>query len=96
MFFTFCQYCLLSSLIKNFTFTSIIVNLTLLLNKIIILFFLLTKFYKYKSIIKLNIIAVFNKLSMHFKNKSLITFIYTLKLYKYYDFSFNLINDSIN
>ena len=57
---------------------------------------ILTKFIKYKYITKLNIIAVFNKFRMHSKNKSLITFICSLKIYKYYVLSFDLTNNFFN
>ena len=46
----------------------------------------LIKLIKCKYITKLNIIAVFNKLRMHLKNENLITFICSLKVYKYYIF----------
>ena len=57
---------------------------------------ILTKFIEYKYITKLNIIATFNKFRMHSKNKNLITFICSLKIYKYYVFSFDLTNDFFN
>ena len=47
---------------------------------------ILIKFIECKYITKLNIIAVFNKLRMHLKNKNLITFICSLKIYKYHVF----------
>ena len=56
----------------------------------------LIKFIECKYITKLNIIAVFNKFRMHSKNENLITFIYSLKIYKYYVLSFNLTNDFFN
>ena len=56
----------------------------------------LIKFIKCKYIMKLNIIAVFNRLQMHSKNKNLIIFIFSLKVYKYYVLSFNLTNDFFN
>ena len=56
----------------------------------------LIKFIKCKYIMKLNIIAIFNKFRMHSKNKNLITFICSLKVYKYYILSFNLTNDFFN
>ena len=57
---------------------------------------ILIKFIEYKYITKLNIIAVFNKLRMHSKNKNLITFICSLEIYKYYVLSFNLTNGFFN
>ena len=56
----------------------------------------LIKLIKCKYITKLNIIAVFNKLQMHSENKNLITFICSLKIYKYHILSFNLTNDFFN
>ena len=56
----------------------------------------LTKLIKCKYIIKLNIIAVFNKLRMHSKNENLITFICSLKIYKYHVLSFDLTNGLFN
>ena len=57
---------------------------------------ILIKFIEYKYITKLNIIAAFNKLQMHLKNENLITFICSLKIYKYHVLSFNLTNDFFN
>ena len=54
---------------------------------------ILIKLIKCKYITKLNIIAIFNKFRMHSKNKNLTTFIYSLKIYKYHVFSFDLTND---
>ena len=48
----------------------------------------LIKFIKCKYIMKLNIIAIFNKFRMHLKNENLITFICSLKVYKYHVFFF--------
>ena len=56
----------------------------------------LIKFIECKYITKLNIIAVFNKLRMHLKNENLITFICSLKVYKYHVFSFDLTNGFFN
>ena len=56
----------------------------------------LIKFIEYKYITKLNIIAIFNKFRMHSKNENLITFICSLKIYKYHVFSFDLTNDLFN
>ena len=56
----------------------------------------LTKLIKCKYITKLNIIAIFNKLQMHLKNENLITFICSLKIYKYHVLFFNLTNDFFN
>ena len=61
-----------------------------LINKILI------KFIKCKYITKLNIIAIFNKFRMHSKNENLITFIYSLKVYKYHVLSFDLTNGFFN
>ena len=47
---------------------------------------ILIKFIKCKYITKLNIIAVFNKFRMYLKNKNLITFICSLRIYKYHVF----------
>ena len=57
---------------------------------------ILTKFIKCKYITKLNIIAIFNKFRMHSKNKNLITFICSLKVYKYHVLSFDLTNNFFN
>ena len=48
-----------------------------------------------KYFIRLNIIAIFNKLRMHLNNEDFITFIIFLEAYKYRIFSFELINDLI-
>ena len=56
----------------------------------------LIKFIEYKYIIKLNIIAVFNKLLIYLKNENLIMFIYSLETCKYHVFYFNLTNDFFN
>ena len=42
---------------------------------------------------RLNVIAVFNKLRIYIDSENLITFITTLRLYKYYVLLFNLINE---
>ena len=57
---------------------------------------ILIKLIECKYIIKLNIIAAFNKFRMYSKNENLITFICSLKVYKYYILSFNLTNDLFN
>ena len=54
---------------------------------------IIEKIIKCKHFIKLNIIAVFNKLRMHFDNENYTTFITTLSVYKYRVLSFNLINE---
>ena len=56
----------------------------------------LTKFIECKYITKLNIIAVFNKSRMYSKNENLITFICSLKVYKYHVLLFDLTNDLFN
>ena len=56
----------------------------------------LIKFIECKYITKLNIIAVFNKFWMHLKSENLITFICSLKIYKYHVVSFDLTNDLFN
>ena len=57
---------------------------------------ILIKLIECKYITKLNIIAIFNKLRIHSKNENLITFICSLKVCKYYVFSFDLTNDLFN
>ena len=47
----------------------------------------------YKYLIKLNVIVIFNKFYIYLNNENLITFITTLKFYKYYVLLFNLINE---
>ena len=54
---------------------------------------IIEKIIKCKHFIKLNIIAVFNKLRMHFDNENYIIFITILSAYKYRVFSFDLINE---
>ena len=56
----------------------------------------LIKLIECKYIMKLNIIAAFNKLRIYSKNENLITFICSLKVYKYHVLSFDLTNDSFN
>ena len=81
----FCvDYCKLNIIIKRNNYFIFLIDETL------------TKFIKCKYIIKLNIIAIFNKLRMHSENKNLITFICSLKVYKYHVFSFDLTNDFFN
>ena len=54
---------------------------------------IIEKIIECKHFIKLNIIAVFNKLRMHFDSENYTTFITALNVYKYRVFSFNLINE---
>ena len=54
---------------------------------------IIEKIIECKYFIKLNIIVVFNKLRMHFDNENYTTFIIILNVYKYYVFSFDLINE---
>ena len=54
---------------------------------------IIEKIIKYKYFIKLNIIAVFNKLRMHFDNENYTIFITALSVYKYRVLSFDLINE---
>ena len=56
----------------------------------------LIKIIDCKYIFKLNIIFVFNKLRMNKNNENLITFIYSLNIYKYHVLFFELINDFAN
>ena len=53
---------------------------------------IIEKIIECKHFIKLNIIAVFNKLRMHLDNENYTTFITILNVYKYRVFSFDLIN----
>ena len=46
-----------------------------------------------KYLTKLDIIVAFNKLRMHFKNEEFIIFVIFIKVYKYYVFLFELINN---
>ena len=55
----------------------------------------LVRIQNYKYFIRLDIIAVFNKLRMYSNNKDFITFIISFGAYKYRVFSFGLINGSI-
>ena len=54
---------------------------------------IIEKIIKCKHFIKLNIIAVFNKLHMHFNNENYTIFITVLSAYKYRVLSFKLINE---
>ena len=54
---------------------------------------IIEKIIECKHFIKLNIIAVFNKLRMHFDNENYTIFITVLSAYKYRVLSFDLIND---
>ena len=54
---------------------------------------IIEKIIKCKYFIKLNIIAVFNKLRMHLDNEDYTIFITILNVYKYRVLSFELIND---
>ena len=54
---------------------------------------IIEKIIECKYFIKLNIIAVFNKLRMHFDNENYTTFITILSAYKYHVLSFDLINE---
>ena len=54
---------------------------------------IIEKIIECKYFIKLNIIAAFNKLRMHFNNENYTIFVTTLNAYKYRDFLFDLIND---
>ena len=53
---------------------------------------IIEKIIECKHFIRLNIIAVFNKLRMHFDSENYTIFITTLNVYKYRVLSFNLIN----
>ena len=55
----------------------------------------LTRIQDYKYFTRLNIITAFNKLRMYSNNKNFITFVTSLKIYKYRILSFELTNDSI-
>ena len=54
---------------------------------------IIEKIIECKYFIKLNIIAVFNKLCMHFDNENYTIFITILSAYKYRVLSFDLINE---
>ena len=54
---------------------------------------IIKKIIECKYFIKLNIIAVFNKLCMHFDNENYTIFITALNVYKYRVLSFELINE---
>ncbi len=47
-----------------------------------------------KYLIKLNIIVAFNKLRMHSNSKNYITFVISIRVYKYHVLFFDLINES--
>ncbi len=46
-----------------------------------------------KYLIKLNIIIAFNKLRMHLNSENYITFVISMRVYKYHVLSFDLINE---
>ena len=54
---------------------------------------IIEKIIECKHLIRLNIIAVFNKLRMHFDSENYTTFITALNVYKYRVLSFDLINE---
>ena len=54
----------------------------------------LIRIQDYKYLTRLNIITAFNKLRMHPNNENFITFVTSLKAYKYRMLSFELINES--
>ena len=54
---------------------------------------IIEKIIECKHFIKLNIIAVFNKLRMHLDSENYTTFITVLNVYKYRVLSFDLINE---
>ena len=54
---------------------------------------IIEKIIECKHLIKLNIIAAFNKLRMHFDSENYTTFITALNAYKYRVLSFDLINE---
>ena len=54
---------------------------------------IIKKIIECKYFIKLNIIAVFNKLRMHLNNENYTIFITILNVYKYHVLSFDLINE---
>ena len=56
---------------------------------------ILIKIQDCKYFIRLNIIIIFDKLRMHSNNENFITFVISLKAYKYRMLSFELINDLI-
>ena len=53
----------------------------------------INKIIKYKYLIYLNIIVVFNKFRINLDNEDFIIFIITLKIYKYKILFFDLINN---
>ena len=53
----------------------------------------LARIMSYKYLIKLNIIIAFNKLRMHLNNENYITFVISMRVYKYYVLLFDLINE---
>ena len=53
----------------------------------------LVRVISYKYLIKLNIIAAFNKLHMHSDKKNLIIFVTFIKVYKYHILSFDFTNE---
>ena len=56
---------------------------------------ILIRIQDYKYFIRLNIIAIFNKLRMHSNNEDFIIFVISLEVYKYRVLSFELINESV-
>ena len=54
---------------------------------------IIKKLIEYKYLIRLNVIVVFNKLRIYLNSENLITFITTLKFYKYCVLSFDLTNE---
>ena len=83
--FHFCvDYCKFNAIIKHNNYFIFFIDETLI------------KLIKCKYITKLNIIAIFNKLQMYLKNENLITFICSLKVYKYHVLFFDLTNGLFN
>lgn len=56
----------------------------------------LTRVISYKHIFKLNIIVAFNKFKINFKSENFITFICSLKIYKYHVLFFDFINGFVS
>ena len=54
---------------------------------------IINKIIRYKYLIRLNIIVIFNKLRINLSSENLIIFIITLKIYKYRILLFKLINE---
>jgi hypothetical protein len=75
------NYCKLNALIRRNRYSISLIEKTL------------ARVMDCKYLIKLDIIVAFNKLRMHLDSKNYITFVISMKVYKYYVLFFDLINE---